>query len=327
MASASDSAIASLDTVQRQAGRIITGCTRDTRNDVLDRLSNLPSFQIRAKLHASILFERAAHSANNNPLAVCSKQSAHRNRDGALRLKFRSWRESAIERVAEAGLNELQREETQIVGSQPPWHPVDAGTITFKPPLQDNTSRNDEASRRKLAALTTWADLPEADIVLWTDAAASGGITDGGGGVVICRKGQPPEVISIPTGRITASYRSEMLAIQRAVTACASNPPGEQLTIRICTDSQSALHHLRQAPSGQKGQAAQDTWAGIRNLATMDHNVHVQWVPGHAGLDGNEAADADARVGTQLDQQTVTIELRCAQNHLERHFFDKWEAS
>ena len=118
-----------------------------------------------------------------------------------------------------------------------------------------------------------------------------------------------------------------MLAIQRAVTACASDPPGEQITIGICTDSQSAVHHLRQGPSGEKGQAAQDIWAGIRNLATMGHNVHVQWVPNHAGLDGNEAADAAARAGTQLEQRTVAIELRCAQGHLERHFSHKWEAS
>ena len=199
MASASDSVITILDRVQRQAGRIITGCTRDTRCEILERVANLPPFHLRASLHAAILLERAARLAKeNNPLAICSRQRAHRSKTGNLRLKVKSWRESALVSTTACGLSNLPREAALIVGPTPPWHHPPTGTISISSRLSTPTNRNDSPDARRATATRTLADLPAADLLVWTDGAADGGISNGGGGVVIFRKDLPPTTLLYP---------------------------------------------------------------------------------------------------------------------------------
>ena len=79
--------------------------------------------------------------------------------------------------------------------------------------------------------------LPQCATWVWTDGSASGGVTDGGAGVLIERPDGAEHEIRTPAGRLCSSFRAEMVALQAALSYLRDNPAHEDDPIVVCTDS------------------------------------------------------------------------------------------
>ena len=80
------------------------------------------------------------------------------------------------------------------------------------------------------------------------------------------------------------------VAAKMALQQC-NRTPNEIEDVYIYLDNQSAImrtSHLRAGP-GQSASIAVDSVA--RRLQKKGIKLHVQWVPGHEDIDGNEASD------------------------------------
>jgi hypothetical protein len=55
---------------------------------------------------------------------------------------------------------------------------------------------------------------------------------------------------------------------------------------------------------GEGGVAARTTTAGQGNEAS-DHTVHVEWVPAHCGIPGNERADKLAEIAAKNKERRI----------------------
>jgi len=136
-------------------------------------------------------------------------------------------------------------------------------------------------------------------IEAFTDGACSGNPGPGGWGVLLRKGGHEKELCG---GEMdTTNQRMEMQAAIEALKALK-----KPCIITICSDSKYVITGISEWIHGwkkngwknaaKKPVSNQDLWQQLDALVAK-HDVHWQWVKGHAGHEGNERADELARKG------------------------------
>ena len=139
------------------------------------------------------------------------------------------------------------------------------------------------------------------EVVIYTDGACSGNPGPGGWGVVLRWNGTEKELHGGDPQ--TTNNRMELMAAIKALGAL--NRPSR---VQLYTDSTYLLNGITKWVAGwqrngwrtsaKKPVKNEDLWR--RLIAAMNgHEVSWLWVKGHAGEEGNERADALARLGIE----------------------------
>ena len=103
-----------------------------------------------------------------------------------------------------------------------------------------------------------------------------------------CQGGLVAEAWTLRGG--ASAFDAELSALARAVGLAAHGAsPGAQ--VRIFTDSQAAMRRVLDDRPGPGQQEAIRCIVGARRLCRRGAAVSIHWVPGHAGVAGNEIAD------------------------------------
>ncbi|GFW15342.1 transposable element Tc1 transposase [Trichonephila clavipes] len=103
----------------------------------------------------------------------------------------------------------------------------------------------------------------------------------------------PIDAVQNPEG--CSVFRNELIAIDEALGSLAFLPNGKK--IWILSDSGSAIQHL------SSWQSVRDNVGvliliKLKRLSTS-HQIHLQWIPSHIDLEGNEIADTLAKAGSR----------------------------
>ena len=139
------------------------------------------------------------------------------------------------------------------------------------------------------------------EVVIYTDGACSGNPGRGGWGVVLRWNGTQKELHGGDAQ--TTNNRMELMAAIQALEAL--NRPSR---VQLHTDSTYLLNGITKwitawqrngwRTSARKPVKNEDLWRRLVE-AMNGHEVSWLWVKGHAGEEGNERADALARLGIE----------------------------
>ena len=334
---------------QNKCARLITGCIRLTRTGAVIAEADLVPLTVRAKQLAGVEVQRLSRLPESDPARALLLQNP------PPRLKYRAheaWTracaEAAVERrpppkppdedavlehkpclrrvgrwMAEgAGLAALPAEPLALYGCRPPWTSGE-GTVRFVIDLPIPTKRTDPPEKRREAALRAIDELPPTDVTIWSDGSAKAGTTNGGAGALIQLHRLNREVeVRAPAGGVCSSLRAELMAMREALSVVAgldAEERREARRVRLLTDSRSGLQLLQQGPAAQTSALAVAVWRLLHQLEDDDHTIILQWVPGHAGVAGNEAADRLAAEAAVNDQAQVPVDLASARSAIRRH--------
>lgn len=140
-----------------------------------------------------------------------------------------------------------------------------------------------------------------ASIEIWTDGACRGNPGPGGWGALL-RYGQHEKEL-FGGESLTTNNRMELMAVIEALASLK-----RRCTVVLHTDSQYVQLGITEwipnwirrgwRTADRKPVKNADLWQRLNELAGR-HDIDWRWVRGHAGIDGNERADALANRGVE----------------------------
>ena len=295
----SESQFSRLERSQNSALRAITGQACSTPIEALRIEAGVFSYRTQSNKLIMISHQKALRLPPNHPKAKCLLTDTNQ------RLQKDNWRHKA--------LSLLSNIPAKLTGHFSPSKPL--------PPWKEPTNLvvNDTIYGMNrgttLQSVLKLINSYEADTVIYTDGSATAGTTNGGY-AVICTIG-PAESPTVTNsigkrGRtITSSYDEEKAALLTALKWIREN---QMKNILICTDSQS----LCKAITSQSADTMQ-----IRDIiASLSENIHLQWIPGHMEIPGNEMADTLAKEATKFETKPEETSLKAAISVIKRHCTD-----
>nr|XP_042898848.1 uncharacterized protein LOC122269492 [Parasteatoda tepidariorum] len=202
----------------------------------------------------------------------------------------------------------LRREQQQVYWTGGQWRVV---LVT------DKTRFSLQTELRQLA-LEILGEIPSDAVKIYTDGSGLG--NQAGIGVFI-EKSEQNYSICLRNPDFTSVFRSELIAIEQGIDAIINESDFGDLW--ILSDSRSSLQHLHNWT--KVGDKTSISILLKLQLISKHHDVHLQWIPSHVDIFGNEQADRLAKEGcSHLASSSSALTFSEHQSKIKSHLSKKW---
>ena len=329
---ASQSTLEMVSKKEREAARVITGCTRDTPKTALMREAGLTPTRSRAEIQATLQHERSTRLPPDIPSRQIEESYAPlrlkraADRGGAPNDKLLPPRETAWKTLCQAQLESIPKEPALLHPQLEPWK-WDFPDCQFNTVLEGCSGKADTEEHITQAYLYLMENVKDVDIVCFTDGSAMEGTKNGGAGGIVQIPGEEKITVKEPCGVICSSFRAEMKAIERALQTTLDNLDNEieyDRNMWVITDSLSAVTALSSGPGAQYDPIGSRIWDLLSEISHRNIKVTFQWIPGHKGIPGNEEADKAAGEASLLPQDQCPIDFQTTKCAVKRLVSEQW---
>ena len=214
------------------------------------------------------------------------------------RLRRPDWRTTVLAALSSFGLLTYHPGDHSPPRPDPPWsRPPPA------PTAMTDVSKSMSRDQQLAATLAAIKDTGPTDIQVHTYGFTHEGTTDGGAGMVAMIGEDIIERWHAPTGRWSSSYQAEKSAKVRAILWLDEYEDWQSAL--VLWDSKSLVETL--ANSNQPDGDVHRIQSAIAELCKKKE-ARILWVPGHCNLRGNELADLEAKLGSEVAQPSVPLD-------------------
>jgi len=123
-------------------------------------------------------------------------------------------------------------------------------------------------------------------------------------------------------------FDAELFAIEKAFKIAFERINKFTKNIWVFSDSQAAIQRLQNCnlKAGQKHVIAIKNWI-TKIKAKRQINIHINWVPAHMNIHGNEYADEAAKKGTELQKISLEkyVSLAFIKRKIKESSFNEWQ--
>ena len=161
-------------------------------------------------------------------------------------------------------------------------------------------------------------------MICYTDGSVKEGQENGGAGCSI-RKAGGNYTIKKAAGKLCSSFRAEAIALESAIEHISKSENIRKAV--IFTDSKSAITKMKAGPAEQNDRPLDNCWKMLNEITERGAKVHIQWIPSHVGIDGNEEADQTANEAANKDQKDTTTDYQTAKAANERKLKANYKSS
>ena len=291
-----DSNISTLETIQNKALRLITGQLRNSPCEALRYETQIPCYETHLERNCLKSFELAKRLPTEHPRSLALANAIPHKRNN----QRRSWYRMGTNLTHIHIPPDADNRQPVTFYTKPPW--IGLESVTIKPYLDGITSRHDDASAIRTAAVKVIEEW-DGDINIFTDGSAVEGYKNGGSAAVVRMNVDPPraETIMKRGAEFTSSFEEESEAISSAATWIYDNCDSRSRPL-ILTDSQSICRSLI---------GHDPAVDNLRlKLAACTSTICLQWIPGHCGIPGNEEADCAANEARLLRNASRPVSIK-----------------
>ena len=133
--------------------------------------------------------------------------------------------------------------------------------------------------------------------------------------------------LSFSTGLWATSYSAETFAILHALEWCISHSKTcNYESITLFSDSLSVLSTLSAPLPYLTPKSLSNTQCFLNSLS-QSKIVHLQWIPGHSSLPGNDLADSLAKARASLDPSNISVYLAPLISSQRQPLYTSWRRS
>ena len=144
----------------------------------------------------------------------------------------------------------------------------------------------------------------------------------------MCSKCVTATSLSFSTGHWATSYSAETFPILHAFEWCISHSMTCKFeSITLFSDSLSVLLSTLSAPLPYLTPKSLSDTQSLLNVLSKFKVVHLQWIPGHSSLSGNDLADSLAKVGASLDPSKISVSLSPLISSQKLSLYTSWRRS
>ena len=323
---ASDSTRKTLDQVQNHALRFICGGMKTTPTAACEIDANIEPLELRREKAALEMYERSKRLEPNHPNRQLVENWKPKNR-----IKHQSVLQKVEKLKEKHHLPEVRENIERVPTKCPPYQPMKQATINKG--LKNNSNKKTDPLILKQSSKETIESYPNDWIHAYTDGSAFKATINAGYGAVIQHPDKSKQEILAPCGSFCSNYVAEQLAIHSTVIHIHNffdNNPHAITNAVIFTDSLSTLQALE---NGTDGTTEMTQLSLCIHHLISKHNINLvlQWVPGHAGVPGNEMADELAKRGAALPQPEKPVNYQTAcqmiRSNTKEEWMNTWAAS
>lgn len=276
---AANANINKLEQIQNQALRLITGAVKSTPIDAMLALTRIPSITTKIEEQALLKHEKMLRLPNskwkekNLPTALLKTQSSFLEKVTKIKSKLNipNTRENPLELLQPTSSLELSEKISKSDTSKEMQKLLTLETINTRYPTEE------------------W-------LHIYTDGSTKENLTGAG---VTCTHFSFYQSL----GTDTTNYDGEIEAIYIALRQLMNLPLNKFNKAVILSDSKAAIQAIC-SNATKKSTKIRECYKMLIQLQKINKIVHLQWIPAHCGVVGNETADMLAKKGTTIKQKS-----------------------